>query len=115
MIRKPPADWQRRDEGAAVRTVRTASTVVTGSARAARRGGHFVRGLFCFFFAILWGFAALAGGLAGSLPTFIGVGAMAALMAWGGRRAFAKARQTSGYGSGQTPADQLTGSFRIPR
>ena len=56
-----------------------------------------MRGLLCFFFAILWGFAALAGGLlAGNLPTLIGVGAMAAFMAWAGRRAFAKARATSG-------------------
>lgn len=63
----------------------------------ARRGVHAVRGLLCFFFAILWGFAALAGGLlAGSLPTFIGVGAMAAFMFWAGRRAFAKARATAG-------------------
>jgi len=58
----------------------------------ARRSGHALRGLFCFFFAILWGFAALAGGLFGSLPTLIGVGAMAAFMFWAGRRAFAKAR-----------------------
>lgn len=96
MIRKPPADWQRA-ESAPVRTVRTVVDVATRGKRVARRGGHFARGLFCFFFAILWGFAALAGGLlAGSLPTFIGVGAMAALMAWGGRRAFAKARETTG-------------------
>jgi hypothetical protein len=44
--------------------------------------------------AILWGWAALAGGLfAGSLPTLVGVGAMAAFMAWAGRRAFRKARE----------------------
>ena len=61
-----------------------------------RRGGHVVRGLFCYFFAILWGFAALASGLAGSLPSLIGVGAMAPFMVWGGRRAFAKARETAG-------------------
>jgi hypothetical protein len=97
MIRKPSADWQQRSEGTAIRTVRTAAAVAKGSARVARRSGHFVRGLLCFFFAILWGFAALAGGLlAGSLPTLIGVGAMAAFMAWAGRRAFAKARATSG-------------------
>jgi hypothetical protein len=95
MIRKPPADWQRGESGP-VRAVRTLAGAASQGTRVARRGGHFVRGLFCFFFAIIWGFAALAGGLfAGSLPTFIGVGAMAALMAWGGRRAFAKARETS--------------------
>ena len=97
MIRKPPADWQRLDECAAVRTVRTAAAVAKGSAEVARRGGHAARGLVCFFFAIIWGFAALAGGLlGGSLPTLIGVGAMAAFMVWAGRRAFAKARATSG-------------------
>jgi hypothetical protein len=37
MIRKPPADWQRLDEGAAVRTVRTAAAVAKGSAEVARR------------------------------------------------------------------------------
>jgi energy-converting hydrogenase Eha subunit B len=96
MIRKPPAEWQR-GESAPVRAIRTLVDAASCGTRVARRGGHLARGLFCFFFAIIWGFAALAGGLfAGSLPTFIGVGAMAALMAWGGRRAFAKARETSG-------------------
>ena len=96
MIRKPPAEWQR-GESAPVRMVGTVASAASHGTRVARRGGHFVRGLVCFFFAIIWGFAALAGGLlAGSLPTFIGVGAMAAFMAWGGRRAFAKARETSG-------------------
>ena len=94
MIRKPGADWQRSDEGAGVRTVRTAAAVVTGSARVARRGGHVARGLLCYFFATLWGFAALASGLGGSLPSIIGVGAMTALMVWAGRRAFAKARES---------------------
>ena len=32
MIRKPPADWARRDEGAAVRAVRTATVVAKGTA-----------------------------------------------------------------------------------
>ena len=92
MVRKPPAGWQR-EESAPVRAVRTTAAVARGGARAAARGGHFAAGVFCFFLAALWGFAALAGGLiGGSLPTFIGVGAMAALMAWAGRRAFAKAR-----------------------
>ena len=96
MIRKPPSVWQQRSEGAAVRTVRAASAVVTGGARVARRGGHVARGLACYFFAILWGFAAIASGLGGSLPSIIGIGAMAAFMFWAGRRAFAKARATSG-------------------
>jgi hypothetical protein len=97
MIRKPPAGWQRLDEGAAVRTVRTAAAVAKGSARVARRGGHAARGLLCYFLAIVWGFTGISGGLAtGSLPSIIGVGAMAAFMFWAGRRAFAKARETSG-------------------
>jgi uncharacterized iron-regulated membrane protein len=97
MIRKPTADWQRLDEGAAVRTVRTAAAVAKGSVRVARRGGHAARGLFCYFFAILWGLTGIASGLAtGSLPSIIGVGAMAAFMVWAGNRAFAKARATSG-------------------
>ena len=97
MIRKPPADWQRLDEGAAVRTVRTATAIAKGSASVARRGGHAARGLFCYFFAIIWGFAGIASGLAtGSLPSIIGIGAMAAFMVWAGRRAFAKARATAG-------------------
>jgi hypothetical protein len=96
MIRKPPADWQPLNEGTAVRTVRTAAAVAKGSVTVARRGGHAVRGLFCYFFAILWSFTGIAGGLAtGSLPTIIGVGAMAAFMFWAGNRAFAKARATS--------------------
>jgi hypothetical protein len=95
MIRKPPAGWQR-DEGVGVRTIRTVARSANSGGRAVRRGGQVAWGLFCFFFAILWGFAALVGGLAGSLPTFIGVGAMAAFMAWCGRRAFAKARETAG-------------------
>ena len=96
MIRKPPAEWQREESGA-VRTARTAAEVAKGGARFARKGSHVARGLFCFFFAILWGYAALAGGLlGGSMPTFICVGAMAALMFWAGKRAFAKAREASG-------------------
>jgi hypothetical protein len=95
MIRKPSADWQRPDEGAAVRTVRTASAVAKGGATVARRGGQAALGLFCYFFAALWGFAAIASGLAmGSLPSLLGIGTMAALMFWAGRRAFAKARGT---------------------
>jgi hypothetical protein len=92
MIRKPSADWQQLDEGAAVRTVRTAAAVATSGVTVARRGGHALRGLICFFFAVIWGFAAIASGLSGSLPSLIGIGAMAAFMVWVGRRAFAKAR-----------------------
>jgi hypothetical protein len=96
MIRKPPADWQQFNEGVAVRTVRTAAVVAKGSANVAQRGVHAMRGLICYGFAALWGFAAIASGLAGSLPSFIGIGAMAAFMVWAGNRAFAKARATSG-------------------
>jgi hypothetical protein len=92
MIRKPPADWQPLNEGTAVRTVRSAAAVATGGARLARGGMHAARGLICYCFAALWGFAALMSGLGGSLPSFIGIGAMAALCFWGGNRAFAKAR-----------------------
>jgi hypothetical protein len=95
MIRKPTADWQFRDEGAAVRTVRTASAIAQGSAKVARCGVQAMRGVLCYCFALLWGFAAIIAGLAGSLPSFIGVGAMSALMFWIGTRAFAKARAMS--------------------
>jgi hypothetical protein len=94
MIRKPTADWHRQDEGAAGRTLRTAAAVATGSVSVARRGGHAVRGLVCYVFAAIWGFAAIASGLSGSLPSLIGIGAMAAFMVWAGGRAFAKARAT---------------------
>ena len=95
MIRKPPADWQPLNEGAAVRTVRTAGAVAMGGAKVARRGGHVAHGVVCCFFAALWGATGIAGGLAtGSLPTIIGVGAMVAGALWVARRAFAKARET---------------------
>jgi hypothetical protein len=88
MIRKPTEAWGR--ESAVVTGARSAA--VTGAA-AARAGTYYLRGLICWGFALLWGFAALAGGLfAGSLPTLLGVGAMAAFMAWSGARMFAKAR-----------------------
>ena len=96
MIRKPPSGWQDFDDGAAVRTVRGTAAVARTGAGVALRTGHALRGLLCYFFAALWGFAALASGLAGSLPSLIGIGAMAAFMFWGGRRAFAKARERSG-------------------
>ena len=91
MIRKPQGDWHRQDEGAAVRTVRTATAVATGSAEVARRGGAALVGLAFFAIAIFWGYTALAG----DLPNLIGFGAMAAGMAWVGRRLFAKALATS--------------------
>jgi len=96
MIRKPPADWNRLDDGAAVRAVRTASAVAKGGAGVARRSGQAVVGLICYLFAAIWGFAAIASGLAGSLPSLVGIGAVAALAFWTGRRAFAKAARTSG-------------------
>jgi hypothetical protein len=96
MIRKPPADWQRPDDGTAVRMVRTAAAAAKDSTEVARRSGQVVLGLVCYFFAILWGFGGIVGGLAtGSLPTIIGIGALAAFMFWAGRRAFAKARAAS--------------------
>ena len=96
MIRKPQPGWQPLREGAAVRTVHTAAAVAKGGVRVARRGGHAARGLVCYFFAAIWGFAAIASGLGGSLPSLIGIGVMAAFMFWAGRRAFTKARETSG-------------------
>lgn len=88
MIRKPTEVWGR--ESAVVTGARSAA--VAGAA-ATRAGTYYMRGLICWSFALLWGFAALAGGLlAGSLPTLLGVGAMAAFMAWSGKRLFAKAR-----------------------
>ena len=95
-IRKPPAGWQQPNEGAAVRTVRTAAAVAKGGAGVARRGGYAVRGMVCSFCAAIWGFAAIASGLAGSLPSLVGIGAMAAFMVWFGRRSFAKARTATG-------------------
>jgi hypothetical protein len=96
MIRKPPTDWQPRYEGTAVRTVRTAAAVAKGGASVARRGGHALRGLMCYFFAVLWGSVAIVSGLSMGLPSFIGIGAMSAFAFWTGNRAFAKARATSG-------------------
>jgi hypothetical protein len=95
MIRKPPASWQQQNNDATVRTARTAAAIAKGGVSVARRGGHALRGMFCYMFAIIWGFAAIASGLSGSLPSLIGIGAMAAGMVWLGNRAFAKARATS--------------------
>lgn len=93
MIRKPPSDWQPADSRGG-ETVRAAAQVAKGGLQLARSGGSVVRGLFCYFLAALWGFAGLASGLAGSLPSLIGIGSMAAFMVWLGRRAFARARST---------------------
>ena len=92
MIRKPTADWQQRGEGAAVRTVRTAAAVATAGSKAAYRGAAVAAGLMCCAIAIFWGSLGLTS--AGSLPEFIGNGAMVAFMIWVGRRLFAKARAT---------------------
>lgn len=92
MVRKPGEDWRHRDDHA-VKAVQNATSLARGGVSVARGGAHVMIGLLCWFFALLWGWAALAGGLlAGSMPTFIGVGLMAAFMAWAGRRAFGKAR-----------------------
>jgi len=95
MIRKPPADWRQSNGDAAVRTVQATAAIAKDAAGMARRGVYAVRGAICFFFAALWGFAAIASGLSGSLPSLVGIGAMAALMIWLGRRSFAKARTAS--------------------
>ncbi len=89
MIRKPSADWQQSTEGAAVRTVRTVTAVAKGSVTVAQRGMHALRGLFCYFFAAVWGFVAIS---FTGLPSMIGMGAMSAFMFWLGTRSFAKAR-----------------------
>jgi hypothetical protein len=91
MIRKPPENWQQRDESKAVRTVRTASAVATGGAKLARGGVHALQGVGCYCFGVMWGFAAIMS-LGASLPSAIGTGAMAAFMFWVGNKAFAKAR-----------------------
>ncbi|QQO13090.1 hypothetical protein JJB99_27175 [Bradyrhizobium diazoefficiens] len=92
MIRKPAATWGQPDDDRVVRTVRTASAAAETSYSLAQRGGTAIVGLILYGSAALWGFAAIVSGLAGSLPSFIGIGAMAAFAFWGGRKAFAKAR-----------------------
>lgn len=87
MIRKPTTDWGRESP-----VVTTARTAALGGATAARAAGCYARGALCWAFALLWGFCALGGLAMGSLPTAIGVGAMAAWMGWSGTRLFAKAR-----------------------
>ena len=92
MIRKPSENWQQRNEGAAIRTVRTASAIATDGAKLARGGVHALRGIGCYCFAALWGFAAIMSTLTGGLQGGIFIGALAAFMVWRGNKAFAKAR-----------------------
>jgi len=90
MIRKPPADWNRVEESATVRAVRAVSAATKGGARAAERGGQFAQGLICYFSAAAFVFVSIPA--MASPPTFILVGAMAAVMVWLGTRAIRKAR-----------------------
>ena len=62
MIRKPPAGWQQPNEGAAVRSVRTAVGIAKDGARVARRGGHVALGLVSCFLAALWASTGIGGG-----------------------------------------------------
>lgn len=96
MIRKPPAEWNPMTEGAAVRTVRTASALALGGASVLRRGKQIAVGLYCFMFAALWGSIASVAGLELGVPTFIGVWAMTISIFLVGCRAFWKARPASG-------------------
>lgn len=86
MIQKPRGDWQQEPVG-----VSAARAAWTGGTATVRSGGHVVRGVVCAGVALLWGFVAIAAGLGGSLPTLIGVGAMALGMAWAAKRAFTRA------------------------
>src|SRR5262245_46042522 len=88
MIRKPPANWNRPDEGAVVRTVRVASALAQGGASVARRGKQIAVGLYCFFFASLWSSIAIVSGLELGLPTLIGIWAMTISIFLVGCRAF---------------------------
>ncbi|MGX7703782.1 hypothetical protein [Methylobacterium sp. Gmos1] len=91
MIRKPPAGFGRKSAGAL--RLEDLQTAARHGSALAQAGRYYLAGLVCWGFALLWGFAALAAGATGSgLPTFVGVGGMAAAMAWNGRRLFAKAR-----------------------
>jgi MFS superfamily sulfate permease-like transporter len=94
MISKPQGDWHQRDEGAAVRTVRTATAAAASTAKVAHRGGAALAGLACFAVAIFWGSLGITS--AGSVPEFIGNSAMVAFVAWIGYRLLMKARAISG-------------------
>ncbi len=87
MIRKPAGDWQPR-EHAAVAAVRTATPLVASIARVTT---HWLRGIFLWSLALLWGIVAMVSLLYGQIPTAIGIGLLAAAVAWGGKRAFAGA------------------------
>ena len=86
MIRKPQADWHRQNEGAAVRTIRTAAAVVKG----VRRGAEVAPALVIYASVVALGIMAIASGLAASLPGLTGIAAMAAGIYWVGRRLYAK-------------------------
>ena len=88
MIRKPDANWSRRHEGEAVRTVRTATAVAADSVRLARRVGQTAAILLLFSIGIFWSSVAIGCGL----QNMIGLGMMAAFMFWLGFRALVKAR-----------------------
>ena len=90
MIRKPPANWNAPDEGAGVRTVRTAAAVAKTSADVARRGALTARGLALLFQAAVAGWSATVGLF--NLPAFIVVGTIAVVSFWLGLRSIAKAR-----------------------
>ena len=91
MIRKPSQDWHRR-ESASVATLRASAAAAGQGLAVARTGTLYLRALVLWAIAAVWGFAALAAGASGSLPTFIGVGAMACGAAYAGRRALVKAQ-----------------------
>ena len=113
MIRKPPADWNRADEGAAVRTVRTAAAVAKGSAEVARRGRQAVAGLVCFVFAAIWAPLAIVGGLArraAKLRWHRGDGSLCGLVRLPG---LCESVRDVGLTDGQAPAHRRTGSFPI--
>ena len=90
MVRKPGSDWGR--ESALVTAARSAQEAAARGRSVARIGLGVVRGLFLCGFAFLWGFGALGGLLTGSIPAFVGSGAVAALLWWFGSRLIARAR-----------------------
>lgn len=87
MIRKPAIQTQRQDAVGA-----NLKAVMGGGFAVVRTGSYYLRGLICWGFALLWGFAALAAGVfGGDFVTFICVGTLAVVMAWFGTRMFIKA------------------------
>ena len=85
MIRKPTAEPHESP------FLTTTKAVAGAGLTAARAGGHVLRGAICWGFALLWGWAAVAAALAGDRVTGVGVGVLAMIMGWAGKRAFAKA------------------------